>query len=127
MSALKVEATEPDPAATSLPNDQTVNREGGDSAAPTEKKEAEMTDAESKNTNGQAEAKEEKTEKEEKSAATTESNATKEIGNSRTHNRDQSNRKSYNSYSNNSKYDPSVLPNTDDPKKIRAQVGNREI
>ncbi len=127
MSALKVEATEPDPATTSLPNDQTVNKEGGDSAAPTEKKDAEITDAESKKTNGQAEAVEKETEKEEKSAATTESKETKENGKPRTSTREQSNRKGYSSYSNNSKYDPGVLPNTDDPKKIRAQVGNRKI
>ena len=36
MSDLKVEATEPDPSATSLPNDETVNKEGGDSSAPTD-------------------------------------------------------------------------------------------
>jgi lupus La protein len=132
MSNLKAEATEPDPAATSLPNDEVVNKESGDQSAPTDK-EAVMANIESENIKGGSEAKEEQAignseaaedVKEEKVDVKTEgSGATDEkkerIGEDgvlKTSAQIDYNRK------NHSKYDPSVLPTTDDPSKIRAQV-----
>jgi lupus La protein len=117
MSALPVEATEPDPATTSLPNDETVNKEGGNTSAPTEK-DAEMPDAESKEANGAAGLKEENgDDKSEKSGA-----IKKEQLSPKSSRRQYDNK---NRRENNSKYDPSVLPTTDDHKKIRAQVSNK--
>jgi lupus La protein len=134
MSTFKAETTEPDPAATSLPNDETVNKEGGDASAPTGK-EGIMAAAESKDANGASKIKEEQTtEKSEAATDVKEGNSDKkaeEIGASlkkeekiddkgilKTAAPVEEGRK------NHSKYDPSILPTTDDPSKIRAQVCN---
>src|ERR1700733_9533181 len=54
MSNLSVETTEPDPAAASTSNDQTVNKNGGDLSGPNDT-EAVKTTAEIKEANGKAE------------------------------------------------------------------------
>ena len=133
MANLKAEITEPDPAVTSLPNDETVNEEGGDESAPTDKGVA-LAAVESEDANGAAEIKGEQAA--EKSEATTdikEENSDKKAdkngssgekkkerfddnGVLKTSAQIDETRKNY------SKYDPAVLPNTDDPSKIRAQV-----
>lgn len=132
MSNLKAETTEPDPAATSLPNDNTVNKGDVDPSVPTDK-EAVMAAAESEDVNGASEAKEEKTA--EKSEAATDVN--EEISDTKAEDSGVSSKKEDKignsgvlktkaqideTRKNHSKYDPSILPNTDDPKKIRAQV-----
>ena len=132
MSNLKAETTEPDPAATSLSNDDTVNKEGGDPSAPTDK-EVVMAAAESEDVNGASDVKEEKTA--EKSEAATDVN--EEIRDTKEEDSGVSLKKEDKiddngvlktkaqvdeTRRNHSKYDPSVLPTTDDPKKIRAQV-----
>jgi lupus La protein len=131
MSNLKVETSEPDPAATSLPNDETVNKDGGDPSVPTDK-EAVMAAVESKDTNGTTEVEEastiEKNEatadvEEEKSDDKTEDNGAPQKKKQRTY--DDGVLKTSGKVkenARNSKYDPSVLPTTDDPGKIRAQV-----
>jgi lupus La protein len=146
MSALPVEATEPDPAATSTSNDETVSKKTGDNSAPTDV-EAVKTEAEVKPSNGAFEVKSEKVEvKEEDVDVKTENNDNKdeaisdskeiksedkeekkpkqrtyENGMLKTSARIQDDRKSQ------SKYDASVLPETDDPSKIRAQVCSNKI
>jgi lupus La protein len=131
MSNLKTETTEPDPAATSLPNDETVNKEGGDPSAPTGK-EVVMAGAESEVANGAAEVKEEQTAekseavtdiKEEKSDVKAEEKKERfdENGVLKTSVQIDGERRNY------SKYDPAVLPTTDDPSKIRAQVCSNAI
>jgi lupus La protein len=146
MSALPVEATEPDPAATSTSNDETASKDTGDNSAPTDVK-AVKTDAEVEPSNGATEVKSEKAEvKEEdvnvraensgnKYGATSDSKEVKsedkeekkpkqrtyENGMLKTSARIQEDRKSQ------SKYDASVLPETDDPSKIRAQVCSNKI
>lgn len=132
MSNLTAETKEPDPAATSLPNDGTVIKEGGDPPAPTDK-EVVMAAIESEDANGAAETKEEQnTEKseaatdikEEKSDKKAEENGASgenkerfyDNGILKTSAQIDETRKNY------SKYDPAVLPTTDDPSKIRAQV-----
>lgn len=130
MSGLPVEATEPDPAATSLPNDQAINKDVGDSSAPSVK-ETVMADTEDKAANGTAEVKEEIADK------TGENGATSEVKEEQTDKKDENNRKrkvrtdengvlktskwEYDGKSG-SRYNPEVLPVTDDPKLIRAQV-----
>ncbi|PVH82600.1 hypothetical protein DL98DRAFT_513708 [Cadophora sp. DSE1049] len=120
MSDLKVEATEPDPSATSLPNDETVDKEGGDSSAPTETAVAPGT----KPANGEvkAEAADTKVEngsesKDEKAGKKQDRKRYDENGVLKTNAR-----QDWDDHKNNSKYDPSILPTTDDPAKIRAQV-----
>jgi lupus La protein len=129
MSNLKVETTEPDQAATSLPNDKTANKEGGDPSAPTDK-EAIMADSESKDTNGKAEV-EEKTEvknkdatdvREEKNDEKANGNGTPQSKKQRTYDNGVLKTSGQEGRGRNSKYDPSILPTTDDPSKIRAQV-----
>jgi lupus La protein len=146
MSALPVEASEPDPAATSTSNDETVSKETGDNSTPTDV-EAVKTDPEVKPSNSASEVKSEKVEvKEEdvdvktensdnKNGATSNSKEVKsedkeekkpkqrtyENGMLKTSARIQDDRKSQ------SKYDASVLPETDDPSKIRAQVRSNKI
>jgi len=134
MSNLTAETTEPDPAATSLPNDGTVIKEGGDPPAPTDK-EVVKAAVESEDTNGAAETKEEQSTvkseaatdiKEEKSDKKAEENGVSgknkerfdDNGILKTSAQIDETRKNY------SKYDPAVLPATDDPSKIRAQVCN---
>jgi lupus La protein len=145
MSALPVEASEPDPAATSTSNDKTVSKETGDNSTPTDV-EAVKTDPEVKPSNSASEVKSEKVEVEEdvdvktensdnKNGATSSSKEVKsedkeekkpkqrtyENGMLKTSARIQDDRKSQ------SKYDASVLPETDDPSKIRAQVRSNKI
>lgn len=101
MSATPVEAVEPDPAATSLQNDETVNA-----------KQEEKTD-----TNGAEAAKElEKANGEKDETEDTKKNEENPRRSGRKH------QGRYEKRENNSKYDPSVLENTDDHKQIRAQV-----
>ncbi|KAE9363639.1 hypothetical protein N431DRAFT_389686 [Stipitochalara longipes BDJ] len=134
MSNLKAEITEPDPAATSLPNDETINKEAANPSAPTDK-EVVMTGAGSEDSNGAAELKEEQ--KVEKSEATTdvkeEKSDKKTEGNGASKGKKErfddngvlkTSAKIYetDARKNYSKYDPAVLPTTDDPSKIRAQV-----
>lgn len=110
MSSLPVEATEPDPAATSIPNDEAVNKEQGDSSAPT----ATEVVAEDKQENGEAEKKEENGAAEEKKSdkpiERKDENGVLKTSGTILEGR------------NNSKYDASALPESDDPVKIRAQV-----
>lgn len=136
MSALPVETNEPDPAATSLPNDETVNKEGADKSSPSAEDTAvsNVKSEEVKEANGSAEVKEEKSEKPEEK--TTEKDGKKfeknghfkKGGFNKEHERDNSQfRRHFNTYPkgpNHSKYDPSVLEATDDHKQIRAQVGS---
>jgi lupus La protein len=130
MSNLPVETTEPDPAATSISNDETVNKSGGDPSAPTNT-DSVMTDAEAEaeKSNGAEEIKkDEKNVDTEKNGEATKIGDTKkessEKHNSRQHGGD---RRPWVKHENRSKYDPSVLPSSDDPKEIRAQVGNIKI
>jgi lupus La protein len=146
MSALPVEAAEPDPAATSTSNDETVSKEAGDNSTPTDV-EAVEAEAEVKPSNGASEVKSEKVEVKEEDAVVKTENSdnkdgatldSKEIKNEdkeekkpkqrtyengmlKTSARIQDDRKSQ------SKYDASVLPETDDPSKIRAQVCSNKI
>ncbi|KAH6666322.1 hypothetical protein B0J14DRAFT_604637 [Halenospora varia] len=140
MSNIPVEATEPDPAATSIANDQTVNNEGADRSAPTEANEV-MADA--NGVNGEetsaAGAKVEESEKTfQATPPKTESSengvaddkkevkeekdikmADAEKGNRNYEHKD---RKQFIKRENNSKYDPSSLPPDSEPKNIRGQV-----
>ena len=111
MSAFPVEAaTEPDPSATSLPNDQTLNKDIDDATATTEKI-SELSDAVPAEANGSIETKEDGSEeKPEKNGAAKGDHSPR------------SKRRSDNVRKNNSKYDPSVLEATSDHSKIRAQV-----
>ena len=120
MSDLKVEATEPDPSATSLPNDETVNKEGGDSSAPTDP----TAETESKPANGEV-----KEEAVEKKAENGSDHKDENAGKKQDRKRYDENgvlkttaKQDWDDHKNNSKYDPSILPTTDDPVKIRAQV-----
>jgi lupus La protein len=132
MSNLKAETTEPDPAAISLPNDTRVNKDGGDPSAPTDK-EVIMAAAKSEDTNGASKIKEEQTaEKRDAATDVKQENSDKKVeengaslkkveviddkGILKTAAPVEEGRK------NHSKYDPSILPTTDDPSKIRAQV-----
>ncbi|TVY64364.1 La protein-like protein, partial [Lachnellula suecica] len=119
MSNLPVETTEPDPAATSISNDETVNTNGGDASAPTiaetvmteaapEAKKAETEDADMDNS-GEAKIKKE----------SPDGKDWKKNGGDRNRER---NGDSGRKFKNNSKYDPSVLPESDNPKLIRGQV-----
>ncbi|KAL2061918.1 hypothetical protein VTL71DRAFT_7296 [Oculimacula yallundae] len=120
MSDIKVETTEPDPSATSIPNDQTVMKEAGDSSEPTVK-DADVAD--SKPVNGEAEVKDEapvKGEADEKNGAKKSKQDVRrydENGVLKTNAQ-----VDWKNHRNNSKYDPSILPTTDDASKIRAQV-----
>jgi len=136
MSNLPVETTEPDPAATSISNDQTVNKEAGDASAPTST-ETTMTDAEPAKSNGAAEVKTEKEDVDmqkngEETAAKKEKNGDspkvkKEYHNKKDYGqRDNKYGKSYPKHENYSKYDPSVLPQSSDAGKIRGQVGKEK-
>ncbi|KUJ17083.1 uncharacterized protein LY89DRAFT_585366 [Mollisia scopiformis] len=118
MSTPKIEATEPDPAAASIPNDETVNKENGDASAPTDVDVvAEETKAEVKEENGDAAEK-----KDVKSEDTEEAN---EEGKPKLRFNEngilKTSAKPIEGV-NNSKYDASVLSESEDPVKIRAQV-----
>ncbi|KAH7313148.1 hypothetical protein BKA65DRAFT_154036 [Rhexocercosporidium sp. MPI-PUGE-AT-0058] len=116
MSDLKVEATEPDPSATSLPNDQTVKTEAVEASEPVVK---DTAVEDTKPSNGEAVVKEEATEKKGENGADSKKDARRydENGVLKT-----SAKQDWDNHRNNSKYDPSILPQTDDPSKIRAQV-----
>ena len=119
MSNLPIETSEPDPVATSISNDQTVNKEDGDPSAPTNT-EVIQAAAEGKETNGKSEVEENSKDGENSATKGPDSDLKKprtyEDGVLKTSAREDPYAKS------NSKYDPSILPQTDDPKKIRAQV-----
>ena len=117
MSDLPVETTEPHPPATS--NDQAVNKEG-ETQSTLSHSEPVKAATEDEGANGKSELQE--------TAKDGENGVTKPVD---------YDRKKLRTYEdgvlktsaqespygkNNSKYDPSVLPETDDPKKIRAQV-----
>lgn len=114
MSSIPVETIEPDPAATSISNDETVNKPVEEAPTTAAAQTEEVTA-----TNGSGETKE------------SESNAeVAKNGEAKAEVKDDTNkapaRKPYNNkhvkQANNSKYDPSVLETSDDPKQIRAQV-----
>lgn len=145
MSSLKVEATEPDPAATSIPNDVTVNKENGDTSAPTamdivaDDVKVEVKEEE----NGAAEDVKAEVKKEENGAPAD----TKDVKSVETEMEDgeekKQNERTYEEKGplngvlktsaqvregkNNSRYDASILPESEDPSKIRAQVWPCEI
>lgn len=135
MSSLPLETTEPDPAATSISNDETVNKENTDDSAPTDttaietsapiEKDAAVEDVATKEANGSADK------------VTEESKETPASGEAKEKNGNGA--RTYTSHKNpklngvlmttatvdgknNSKYDPSTLQPTDDPVLIRAQV-----
>ncbi|TVY25363.1 La-like protein [Lachnellula hyalina] len=132
MSNIKAEATEPDPASTSISNDETLNKTEGDPSAPTDT-DSVMAEASSEKQDGVAEAKKEETEDvnmEKNGEAIT---AKEKNGDSKQESSEKDNSKINGDYGNRehkpwvkhenrSKYDPSVLPDSDDPKEIRAQV-----
>ncbi|CZT00531.1 related to RNA-binding protein La1 [Rhynchosporium graminicola] len=127
MSDIKVATTEPDPSATSIPNDQTVMKEAGDSSEPTVK---DIDMAESKPANGEAEVKEEASVKEDTDAkkdVKEEADEKKDVKQDKRRYDENGVLKTsaqvdWKDHRKNSKYDPSILPTTDDPAKIRAQV-----
>ncbi|PMD47521.1 hypothetical protein L207DRAFT_159564 [Hyaloscypha variabilis F] len=136
MSNLEAEITEPEPgpAATSLSNDETAKKEAPEPTAPTDKGVV-PANAESEDVKDAAEVKDEqKTEKseattgieEEKSDKKTERNGSSGEKKERFDDNGvlKTSAKIYESdvRKNYSKYDPAVLPTTDDPSKIRAQV-----
>ena len=144
MSALPVETIEPDPAATSLSNDETVSKAGEDQSAPTEKvgvvteskpeevkesndtadvKESESTENVEVKTEETTEEK--KSEKKDEKSEKWQKNGHKRGDFKKEYDNSQPRRTHFNSYPkgpNNSKYDPTVLESTDDHKQIRAQV-----
>jgi len=109
MSATPVEAVETDPAATSLHNDEAVNKQQ-------EVKPENGTEAKTE-ANGSEQVAEEKANGEQEKADTT----TKE-DEAKQNSRKPFQKRTYEKRENNSKYDPSVLEKTDDHKQIRAQV-----
>lgn len=127
MSNLPAETAEPDPATTSPDNEQTVNKTTGetdDIPAPVEADGQETNRAATEGTNGESsEGKNEERseERSEEKIATPDKTPEKkprtyENGVLKTSAQESPERKR------NSKYDPSVLPTTNDPKEIRAQV-----
>jgi len=123
MSTLPIETAEPDPTAISLPSDDTVKKGGGDSSTST------VTDAVMVVSNESAELKPEengtsadlKEEKPEHNGASVDTK--KSAPRERTY-EDGVLKTSAQEIEgvNNSRYDPSILSVTDDPKLIRAQV-----
>jgi lupus La protein len=126
MSDLKPEVVEPDPAATSIANDETVNKPKEDASAPTdvaaivkdikanpEDKEDTNANSESVETNGagKVDFKHEKSE----------TNGKKPYRGEKKHYNDEQAYKPYSSRKFN-KFDPTAVAPTDDPSKIRAQV-----
>ncbi|KAL3418321.1 La protein-like protein [Phlyctema vagabunda] len=112
MSNIPVETIEPDPAATSIGNDETVNSEAV--AAPAQADSTTDKDAEAKKENGS----EEKIVA--KDGETNGSSESKVIRSTYEERKAEKNNRA--NYRNESKFDPSVLPETDDPTKIRGQV-----
>jgi lupus La protein len=140
MSNLEAEITEPEPgpAATSLSNDETAKKEAPEPTAPTDKGVV-PTKAESEDVKSAAEVTDEqKTVKSEATTGIEEEKSNKKIernGSSEKKERFDDNgvlktsAKIYESdvRRNYSKYDPAVLPTTDDPSKIRAQVCSNAV
>jgi lupus La protein len=100
---LPVEAVEADPSATSLPNDETLNKETGDSSAPTQGKDENI------------ESKAEEASGEKTDAKTEEKKSNDRNGNGVLKNYAPP-------FEGRSKYNPSILPVTDDAQLIRNQV-----
>lgn len=131
MSNIPVETTEPDPAATSISNDQTVNKEAGDASAPTNT-DAVMADTEQSKSNGPNEAKTEKADVDMEKNGEEPPVKKEENGDSPKSKREYHDKKGYNNrrdnyrkpyFKNQSKFDPSVLPESNDAREIRGQVG----
>jgi hypothetical protein len=127
MSTLPIEVAEPDPAAISLPNDDTVKEEGGDSSTLIVK------DIVIDGSNGSAETKEEVKPEENGTSADLKEEKPEQNGVSADSKKSAPRERTYEDGVlktsaqviegvNNSRYDPSVLSVTDDPKLIRAQV-----
>lgn len=93
MADLKPETIEPDPAATSLENDQTVNGNGTDASAPTTAEDA-------------------------KPSETVAPDVAEDVKDSKPAAESQQPRRNENK----NKFDPSTLPETDDHSEIRKQV-----
>lgn len=125
MSAIPIEATEPDPASTSLPNEETVNKPTGDPSAPTD---TVLEDAKVEATAANGSAIEEESGKTGENGAVTEGKdgeKKERVPRQRTYSNGMLKTSAHEREGkNNSKYDPSVLPETDDHKKIRAQVAS---
>lgn len=120
MSNLSVEAAEPEQTAVSLASDQAVDKNGAEVSAPGD---ADAVVADSKVT------KEINEPELTKSESKNEENAVEELGKNAAamgkKDDDEISKSRYGEYQkrrNDSKYDPSVLPTENDPKKIRAQV-----
>lgn len=134
MSDLPVETTAPDPATTSVANDQTVNMEGVEAAAPTTETVDAAAPAEKSKDNKENGAAEDvkKTEEtieaktEDKDDAKTKKNGASSERKYNNNKYDKQKSQRHNNYRNESKYDASVLPETDDPGLIRAQVCSGE-
>jgi lupus La protein len=131
MSNLPVETTEPDPAATSISNDQTVNKEASDASAPTNT-ETVMADTEPAKSNGASEAKTEKADVDMEKNGEDTPVKKEQNGDSPKAKREHHDKKGYNNHRDNyrkpygknqSKFDPSVLPESNDAGEIRGQVG----
>jgi lupus La protein len=119
MSTSLVESTEPDPSTTSVPNDQAA---GGDQSAPDSKEEAQADVG----ANGKVDAKVSNGATETSADNSAEKKGDVNEGREfRGERRNQyNNRENGGKFpkKNHSKYDPSVLPETNDHKQIRAQV-----
>lgn len=130
MSDIKVQAVEPDPAATSIPNDETINKPSGDTSAPSLEDSAtklKTEDTAATKTEGAVESKTETTE------ASSENKDERRNDNSGRYNNsgrnDRGGRGGYVDYGarkaarqKNNRFNPQALPETDDAGQIRAQV-----
>lgn len=127
MSNLPVEAVEPDPAATSISNEETVNKNGGDASAPTST-DSVMADAEfEKPKDEEVKKQEEDTTAQKNGEAAKNGDSKNGSSENHDHKNHEGERKPWFKPENRSKYDPSVLPSSEDPKEIRAQVGSTMI
>jgi len=135
MSNLKAEITEPAPAATSLPKDETAKEEAGEPSA-TNEKDITMEGTELKDVKAAPEVKEEQKAEENETATDikqekSDKNGSPEVKKERFDDNGvlKTSARIYESdvRKNYSKYDPAVLPPTDDPSKIRAQVCSNAV
>jgi lupus La protein len=116
MSGLPVETVEPDAAATSIPIEKSVQTEGGDASAPTDTAAEVVANGANGSTEAKVELMDDNKEKAPKENGKKEPRKrTYEDGVLKTSAQETEGE-------NNSKYDPSVLPVTDDAKQIRSQV-----
>lgn len=137
MSDIKVQAVEPDPAATSIPNDETINKPSGDTSAPS------LEDSATKLNTGDTAATETEGAVESKTETTEASSDTKDV---KSENKDEGRNDNSGRYNNsgrndrggrggyvdygarkaarqkNNRFNPQALPETDDAGQIRAQV-----